>query len=132
MGWNAYLVYDDAPDDFDPWDDAQTVGDWSGTHNINAMVALAVETAGLGETAQATGSLGPVIGPAWFDHLDGRTGPEGGAFLHAVIGALDADPPRFEALNPANGFGSYADLVPLLRSMRDAVPERPCHWKAHG
>ena len=72
---------------------------------------------------------GPV---PWYEVLNGAEGPTGAAFLHAIIGQLEADPARYEAMNPPNKWGSYDSLLRVLREMRDAVPERPTTWRTSG
>lgn len=69
---------------------------------------------------------------AWWEHLDGMTGPEGAAYLDVIVRGLEADPARFRQMNPPNGWGNYDDLLELLRKMRGAVPEWPTTWSASG
>ena len=95
-----------------------TLGDWNYTFNIAPMIVGALE------------SIPP--GEHWLDRLDGKPGPEGAAFLNDLISRLEADPARFEDMNPPNGWGSYAGLLLLLREMRDRVPECPTTWWASG
>jgi len=102
------------------------------THNTNRMIAEAIQTAGRGETPMCGGPLGKAIGPAWWQTLDGMTGTEGRGFLAAIITELERDPARYEAMNPENGWGSYESLLPVLRRMRDAVPDWPTTWTASG
>jgi hypothetical protein len=122
MGWWAALVDDRGHEE----------GSWNFTHNTNGMIADAWQAA-TGETIeQCSGPLGPAIGPAWWDRLDGMTGPEGAEFLGTVVKAMMADPVRFEAMNPENGWGSYESLLKTLADMRDSVPEWPCVWSTSG
>ncbi|HUW00815.1 MAG TPA: hypothetical protein VMW08_00550 [Acidimicrobiales bacterium] len=122
MGWWAHLADDRGNDE----------GSWNFTHNTNGMIAEALQAA-TGETVEECGGpLGPVIGPAWWERLNGMTGPEGGEFLDTIVKALMADPVRFEAMNPENGWGSYESLLKVLADMRDSVPEWPCVWQASG
>ena len=45
--------------------------------------------------------------------------------LRAGLALLKSDRTRFEALNPANGWGSYADFVPWVESYLRACEEYP-------
>lgn len=112
MSWDATLTDDSG----------HTEGDWNFTHNTSAMIydALNVQSYELPD------------GQPWFHHLDGMTGPDGAAFLHVIITGLRGDPERYRAMNPANGWGNYDDLVRVLCEMRDSVPEWPTTWEAGG
>ncbi len=107
---------------------------WSYTHNTNNMIAAAYEAASGEQTEQAGGSLGPVIGAAWWDRLDGVSGEDGAAYLGQIITGLEADPDRYRAMNPENGWGDYDRLLKVLREMRDAPArhELPTAWRASG
>jgi hypothetical protein len=122
VSWDAYLTDDRG----------HTEGDWNYTHNCNRMIGDAMATAGYPEVKQCAGPLGPAIGPAWWDRLDGLSGPEGAALLDHIIRALEAEPARFIAMNPDNGWGDYDSLVKVLCDMRDAVPEWPTTWSVSG
>ncbi len=78
----------------------------------------------MGNTTMARG--------AWWDLLHGRTGPEGAQLLDRIIKGLAADPERFRAMNPENGWGDYDSLLARLTEMRDAVPEWPTTWSVNG
>jgi hypothetical protein len=45
--------------------------------------------------------------------------------LHAALVLMRADPARFEALNPENGWGSYEDFVPWVEAYLRACEENP-------
>lgn len=45
--------------------------------------------------------------------------------LEAGIALMESDPPRFEALNPENGWGSYKTFVPWLKKYLEACRENP-------
>jgi len=107
----------------EPRQDRSEIGWWNTTHNINGMIAAAYESASGEGTEQCGGPLGNAIGPAWWRRLDGATGEDGRKYLAAIIGGLEADPERFRAMNPPNGWGSYDGLLGVLREMRDAVPD---------
>lgn len=122
MGWDATLRDDRG----------HVEGDWGYTHNVNRMIAAALEAAGHGPTEQCDGPLGPIIGPAWFARLDGMDGPDGARFLKVIADELDTNPAVYDEMNPANGWGDRAMLVLLLREMVKALPEWPCTWRADG
>ncbi len=123
MSWDAYLTDDRG----------HSEGDWNYTHNCNGMIAEALTDLGcVNAKVIGSGPLAKVIGPAWWDRLDGCDGPTGAAFLHALIGQLEADPEKYRAMNPSNGWGDYDTLVKVLTEMRNAVPEWPTTWSVHG
>lgn len=45
--------------------------------------------------------------------------------LRAAIRNLEADPAKFKAMNPDNGWGSYETVVPWLRGILRACEEHP-------
>jgi hypothetical protein len=122
MSWDATL-YDDR---------GHVEGDWNYTHNTNAMIAAAYEAVTGEATEQASGPLGPAIGAAWWSRLDGADGAGGHAYLSAIVKGLEADPARFRAMNPENGWGSYDGVLGVLREMRDRLPEWPTRWEVSG
>ena len=107
-------------------------GDWNCTHNVNGMIAAAFETVTGQATEQCDGPLGPAIGAAWWKRLDGASGHDGKTYLADIIKGLEADPARFRAMNPVNGWGDYDSLLGVLREMRDRVPDWPTRWSASG
>jgi hypothetical protein len=72
------------------------------------------------------------IGPAWFERLDGMSGKQGREYLLTIIAGLEADPGRYRAMNPDNGWGDYDSLLRVLREMADAVPDWPTAWSTSG
>jgi hypothetical protein len=116
MSWHAHLIDDRGHEE----------GWWNYTHNCNGMIRAALEVDGFDVEDHW------LVGPSWWKHLDGRNGAEGGAFLDRIIRNLEADPARFRAMNPPNGWGDYDSLAKVLTEMRNAVPEWPCAWSVHG
>lgn len=45
--------------------------------------------------------------------------------LRAAIAAMEADPAKYEAMNPDNGWGSYQTVLPWLRSILSACEQHP-------
>lgn len=116
-----------------PKEERSEAGWWNHTHNTNAMIAAAYEAVSGEQTAQCGGPLGPVIGAAWWDRLNGASGADGAAYLGQIITGLEADPERYRAMNPPNGWGSYDSLLDVLRKMRDAVPAGEASvWEVSG
>ena len=113
------------------WDASFDGGWWNYTHNTAPMIYQVLKDAGT--------ELDP--GESWWKRLDGMTGPEAAAYLGQVIDGLEAEPGRFRAMNPENGWGDYDSLLMTLRSMRAAsrAPQccdhecpNPQRWSASG
>jgi hypothetical protein len=62
--------------------------------------------------------------PAWRE-LIGMPTPAAEAIWMIVVDALIADPVRFKAMNPANGWGSYNDAVRVLSELVAACHAYP-------
>ena|SRR5688572_3708666 len=122
MSWDASLV-DDCGDD---------IGccEWNYTHNTNGMISAVLENAGYElESHWLIGHMGK----SWFKVLNGLDGQKGAELLTLIIDGLEADPERFEAMNPANGWGSYDTLLPILKKMLAASIEHPTgKWSVRG
>lgn len=112
MSWDAWLTDDRGHSD----------GDWDYTHNCNGMANAVLDDLLPEEHRDES----------WWRHLHGMDGPAGAAFLDQIIRGLEADPDRFRAMNPTNGWGDYDSFVKRLTEMRDAVPEWPTTWSVHG
>lgn len=135
MSWDAHLY-----DDRGHWE-----GDWNYTHNCNGMANDA-----LTEDELTAGSVrwwgrhnradivaeyesGERSGGSWWACLDRTSGHEGAALLTRIIKTLEAEPDRFRAMNPDNGWGNYDDFLKVLTDMRDRVPENwPTIWETSG
>lgn len=120
MSWDAWLTDDRGHNE----------GDWNYTHNCNGMA-----NAVLDENYEQRPTFEEVFGHdhvSWWRRLDGLSGPEGAKLLDRIIRGLEADPARFRAMNPSNGWGDYDSFLKELRSMRDAVPEWPTTWSTSG
>lgn len=57
--------------------------------------------------------------------LAGKTAAEIAPVLTAAIERMAADPDTYEAMNPANGWGSYESTLEFLRGLRDACRDHP-------
>jgi hypothetical protein len=63
--------------------------------------------------------------------IDGMTGEESLPLLTQVLSKLLADPEKFSALEPDNGWGSYAIFVVFIRDLIDDAEKKPkAVWKA--
>ena len=80
---------------------------WNYTHNCNEMMREA--------------------GYDWVYHLDGQLLVETLPRFEAMLANLKADPERYRALNPANGWGDYDRLVALW----DTILPRAHDIQAH-
>ena len=80
-------------------DDETSLGDWSPTWNLGPML----RAAGI-----KFGHDSP---------MHGRPAGEWATMLRAGLAAMEADAPRFVAMNPESGWGSYDGILPVLRQM---------------
>lgn len=136
MSWDAHLIDDRGHEE----------GWWNYTHNTSSMIYAVLEDAGIelapdtrpcwahpltaeGKLTHYPNGKGTI---AWWEHLNGLDGPEGAEFIGSILKGLRADPARFEAMNPPNGWGTYDGIVKVLTEMHDAVPEWPTRWSASG
>jgi hypothetical protein len=98
------------------WDASFDGSDWNYTHNTNGMIAAAYQA--------VTGEPAPIS--AWYRRLNGMSGREGSAYLGQIITGLEADPVRFQAMDPPNGWGCYARVLVILRTMKKASDGACC------
>lgn len=122
MSWSVYLVDDRG----------HTEGDWNYTHNCNGMIEDALGAAAVKETGDVWWASDDMGHHAWWRLLDGKTDVEGHALIRAILAGLQANPEKYRAMNPPNGWGSYDSLVGVLTEMCALVPEWPCSWSASG
>ena len=69
---------------------------------------------------------------AWWDLLDGLEGEAGRELLSCIVLELETDPQRFRAMNPSNEWGSYEELLGIMREMRDTVGSSGERWSVSG
>ncbi len=117
MSWDATLRVPGVP-----W----ATRDWNYTHNTNPMVNQALEDAGV------------EVNDTWWRMLDGLTGAQGLELLTTIRDQFDADPDRYRAMNPPNGWGSLDDpewggVRRVLGEMIEASSvEAPLVWEVDG
>ena len=99
MGWDLMAVVNVDGDE-------RTLESWNYTHNCNPMI----RGAGFSE---------------WPYEVDGMDGKELSRKLDAALRSLRAEPERFRAMNPSNGWGSYDSLVPVLEEVADFAATHP-------
>ena len=126
MSWDADLVCDSC---------GHPLRNWNYTHNTNRMANAALDPSydtSISVGQEILGIGGPRVDGSWWQQLDGMTGPDGAALLTRILDAMSADPDRFKAMNPDNGWGDYDSFTAVLVEMREAVPETPTTWKVSG
>lgn len=72
------------------------------------------------------------VSPMWRDALgqplyefDGAPATEAAGPLTAGIERMEADPDRYRAMNPANGWGDAQGALEVLRQLRDGCVAHP-------
>lgn len=88
---------------------------WNYTYNVSSMLALAARDAGFTE-AEYSGQL--------LAGIEGRAG-DYASKLRRLIDALRADPEKFRAMNPSNGWGDYDRFVEQLDNLLAQLELRP-------
>jgi hypothetical protein len=111
VSWSVYLNCDCC---------GSSLVDQNGTHNVNPMANAVLADNDMDNEG------------TWWKQLDGMGGPDGAHFLDVIIKGMEADPPRFRAMNPPNGWGDYDGFLDMLRKMRARVPECHSTWSASG
>lgn len=125
MSWDAYLETDGCAEL--EW--------WNYTHNTNAMIEAVVGDAIAATPEPFWSALGnDTMGRgAWWMLLDGLSGQEGAELLDRIASGLAAQPERFRAMNPPNGWGDYDRLLAVLREMCAAGARHPAAtWRTSG
>lgn len=67
---------------------------------------------------EASGGMGPT-------DLDGLSCPDAREVLLRVVRAMEDNPPKYQALNPSNGWGSYLTWLEYLRKWLTACERHP-------
>jgi hypothetical protein len=124
VSWDAWLTDDRGHPE----------GDWNYTHNCNGMANAVLYE----DWDEATTTWNEVFHPSpdkpsWWRVLNGMSGHDGAMVLTRIIKGLEAEPARFRAMNPDNGWGDYDSFLKVLTDMRDRVPENwPSVWGTSG
>ncbi|MEU4173268.1 hypothetical protein AB0F46_41320 [Streptomyces sp. NPDC026665] len=82
----------------------------------------------LEEVGNYTSNVAPMWSAALGRSLGDLSEQPAGAVLpdlEQAVAAMEADPARFEAMNPKNGWGDYAGALGYLRRLRDACARHP-------
>jgi hypothetical protein len=99
---------------------------------MSADIWLKIDT-GAGESVTAfDGNITYNLGPMWraagfdgFEQLRGRKASDVVPLLRSVLERLKADPARFAAMNPPNGWGDYSGCVEFFESFLAACEKHP-------
>lgn len=63
--------------------------------------------------------------------IEGLSGKNAMVFILGAIDAMEADMPRFEAMNPSNGWGSAKSFLQKLKELAKACDDYPDYtWSA--
>ncbi len=104
---------------------------------MSADVWLQIDTGGpeptsVTETRTLTYNLTPMLRAAGFcgwQELMGQNAAESEPMLMATGRALRADPARFKAMNPENGWGDYEQAIDMMEELAlDARKHPKAHW----
>ena len=94
-------------------------------------VHLTIDT-GAGNTVSAlwenhTSNTAPMWRAAGADiaEMHGKTARECAPILRAAIAAMRADPAKYQAMNPPNGWGDYGTCRSFLERLADGFEEHP-------
>lgn len=121
MSWNATLIDDRGHEEHRV----------NYTHNTNGMIGEALKSAGMDQPETENG-FWSVVGPQWWKQLDEMPGADSVKYLGTIIDQFEKSPDKYRAMNPDNGWGSYDQLLGILKDMRNAVPEWPTAWSVSG
>lgn len=123
MSWDASLIDDRG----------HVEGDWNYTHNCNGMANAVLDPDYQQRSvAEEVFRFVDKSHVSWWKRLDGLSGQEGRKLLDAIITGLEAEPERFRAMNPENGWGDYDSFLAVLREMCGAVPDWQTVWSVSG
>ena len=113
-------------------DEDECVHETNLTYNYSGMWALAIGQAGKEHDPPAS-----FINKAPADYvkmveIEGKTGRESLEILHPAVGAMISDMPAYEAMNPANGWGTAKLLLERLQACIKAADTWPdAVWSAY-
>ncbi len=97
----------------DPWQRS-----WNVTYNLNPMLREA------GWTWPCEGHL--FADTVWCaDYIKGARAADIGEKAMYVLRNLEAEPEKYRAMNPPNGWGSYDGLLTVWRDFVEAIRETP-------
>lgn len=109
MGWDVYAKVKDVDGH------EHEVGEWGCTYNVSPML-------------RGAGLEMPEWTQEWIEKADSKTIA---SRLGDTIATLEADPGKFKAMNPSNGWGSYDGLLETLKDIHRVALEYPsATWSA--
>jgi hypothetical protein len=94
-------------------------------------ITLTVDTGGEEPAVVGDWNYTSNCGPMWraagadLAGFDGKPASECATVLRAALTAVRAEPERYEAMNPRNGWGSYASLLPALGELLKLCERHP-------
>jgi len=107
---------------------------------VSYDVYLEIDTGGphraaVTDTQSPTYNIGPMLrealgvkmqrGDGSVPCLDGMLASEALPLVRKALDVMAAEPDRFKAMNPPNGWGSYDNAVEFLRWLHDACMDHP-------
>ena len=108
-------------------------GEWNYTHNCNRMANLALDASYEQMTVGREVLMPPPEHRSWWKQLDGLSGAAGAELLGRIVTAMEAEPERYRALNPDNGWGDFDSFLTVLREMhKSSCVEWPTVWSVDG
>lgn len=107
------------------------------THNTNGMIEATLTGDEIDTTTipwwVKLGGWAEMGRGAWWDLLNGTTITPATALLDRIITGLEAEPDRFRAMNPDNGWGNYDSLLGVFHEMRAACDRQDAYkWEVWG
>jgi hypothetical protein len=103
------------------------VDDDIGAH-LRAMVPMRSAASVDTTTFNLTYNLSPMLHaagmPAWKDFIGMRAG-DAGPIWQSVVDVLRADPDKYRAMNPPNGWGTYEGAVEVIAALAAACSRYP-------
>lgn len=95
------------------------------TVDTGGSTPVEIVIAGVGNyTSNVAGMWSDALGCRLAD-LNKKTAGDCVPALESAVAAMTADPIKYEAMNPANGWGDYQGARDYLARLRDACSEHP-------
>lgn len=118
MSWDADLV----------GKRGKHIAEWNYTHNTSKMIYAVIQDA---QDVLGNEWLQKYKDYRWYQILSLHT--PNTALLEIIITGLEANPPRFIAMNPDNKWGNYHQLLSVLKEMHNTALKHPkAKWETGG